>query len=84
MTGAEVLAQHGITLEPTPGASAVRFPDGAHYRIEIPSVEGPAVFLAAVEAAVATGVGRGRGRRDGGGRDGGVATGAGWPVRPAG
>jgi hypothetical protein len=56
MTGAEVLAQHGITLEPAPAASAVRFPDGAHFRIEIPSVEGPAVFLAVVEAAVAAGV----------------------------
>jgi hypothetical protein len=56
MTGAEVLAQHGITPEPRPAASAIRFPDGAHFRIEIPSVEGPAVFLATVEAAVAAGV----------------------------
>ena len=56
MTGAEVLARYGITAEPAPAASPARFPDGAHFRIEIPSVEGPAVFLAAVEAAVATGV----------------------------
>ena len=56
MTGAEVLAQHGITPEPAPAASAARFPDGAHFRIEIPSVEGPAVFLAVAEAAVAAGV----------------------------
>ena len=53
MTGAEVLARYGITAEPAPAASPARFPDGAHFRIEIPSVEGPAVFLAAVEAAVA-------------------------------
>ena len=56
MTGAEVLARYGITAEPAPAASPARFPDGAHFRIEIPSVEGPAVFLAAVEAAVAAGV----------------------------
>jgi hypothetical protein len=56
MTGAEVLAKHGITLEPPSAASAARFPDGAHFRIEIPSVEGPAVFLTVVEAAVAAGV----------------------------
>jgi hypothetical protein len=31
--------------------SARRFPDGAHFRIEIPSVEGPAVLAAVLEAA---------------------------------
>jgi len=56
MTGAEVLAAQGVTPEPSAVASAARFPDGAHFRIEIPSVEGPAVFLAAVEAAAAAGV----------------------------
>jgi hypothetical protein len=56
MTGAEVLAQHGVMLEPSPAASAARFPDGAHFRIEIPSVEGPAVLRAVVEAADAAGV----------------------------
>jgi hypothetical protein len=56
MTGAEILAQYGITPEPAPAASLARFSDGAHFRIEIPRVEGPAVFLAAVEAAVAAGV----------------------------
>jgi hypothetical protein len=55
MTGAEVLARDGITPEPAPLPSPARFPDGAHFRIEIPSVEGPAVFLAVVEAAVAAG-----------------------------
>ena len=31
--------------------SARRFGDGAHYRIEIPSVEGPEPFRAVVDAA---------------------------------
>jgi hypothetical protein len=56
MTGAEILAEHGVTAEPAPAPSTARFPDGAHFRIEIPSVEGPAVFLAAIEAAVAAGL----------------------------
>jgi hypothetical protein len=56
MTGAEVLARHGVTPEPAPAPSAGRFPDGAHFRTEIPSVEGPAVFVAVVEAAAATGI----------------------------
>lgn len=36
--------------------SAQRFPDGAHYRIEIPSVEGPAAMAAVIEAAQQHGV----------------------------
>ena len=56
MTGAEVLARHGVTAEPAAAASTARFPDGAHFRIEIPSVEGPAVMRAAVEAAADGGV----------------------------
>jgi hypothetical protein len=56
MTGAEVLARHGVRPEPSPAASTARFPDGAHFRIEIPSVEGPAVMAAVVEAAAAAGV----------------------------
>jgi hypothetical protein len=32
-------------------SSELRFPDGAHYRVEIPSVEGPAALRAVVEAA---------------------------------
>ncbi|HXT35194.1 MAG TPA: hypothetical protein VN837_06420 [Chloroflexota bacterium] len=31
--------------------SAERFPDGSHYRVEIPSVEGPAALRAVIEAA---------------------------------
>ncbi|HEY3035497.1 MAG TPA: hypothetical protein VGJ54_12705, partial [Streptosporangiaceae bacterium] len=46
VTGADILARRGISAEPVPSASEQRFPDGAHYRIEIPSVEGPAVLRA--------------------------------------
>jgi len=50
-TGTAALAQAGLTAEPTGLASQARFPDGAHFRIEIPSVEGPAVFRAVVAEA---------------------------------
>jgi hypothetical protein len=56
MTGADILAGRGLAAEQAPAASAARFPDGAHFRIEIPSVEGPAVLRAVVEAAAAAGV----------------------------
>lgn len=36
-------------------ASTQFFPDGAQYRVEIPSVEGPAAFRAVIEAAEASG-----------------------------
>ena len=36
--------------------STARFPDGAHYRIEIPSVEGPAAMAAVIETAQQVGV----------------------------
>ncbi len=36
--------------------SPARFPDGAHYRIEIPSVEGPAAMAAVIETAQQYGV----------------------------
>jgi hypothetical protein len=56
MTGSEVLARRGILAEPGAAPSAARFPDGAHFRIEIPSVEGPAVLRAIIEQAAAAGV----------------------------
>jgi hypothetical protein len=56
MTGADILARLGITAEPVPAPSAARFPDGAHFRVEIPSVEGPAVLRAMVDAAAEAGV----------------------------
>jgi hypothetical protein len=37
-------------------SSPRRFPDGAHYRIEIPSVEGPAAMAAVIEAAQQHGI----------------------------
>ena len=53
VTGADILARRGISAEPVPSASEQRFPDGAHYRIEIPSVEGPGVLRAVVAQASA-------------------------------
>jgi hypothetical protein len=51
VSGASALAGCGLTTEPPVPASQSRFPDGAHYRIEIPSVEGPQVLRTVVEAA---------------------------------
>lgn len=56
VTGAAALQWAGLTAEPTVPPSQARFPDGAHYRIEIPSVEGPAVLRAVVTEAAAHGV----------------------------
>ena len=42
-------------LRPWP-ASPLRFPDGAAYHVEIPSVEGPVVFRAVLEEAAAVGL----------------------------
>src|SRR5579875_552550 len=79
MRGADILARRGIAAEPAPAASAGRFPDGAHFRIEIPSVEGPAVLRAVVEASGRAGVTVKGGAQGGGGvaaRGGGVGRGA--------
>jgi Peptidase family U32 len=52
VTGVAALAWSGLVAEPSCGASQATFPDGAHFRIEIPSVEGPAVLrTVAAEAA---------------------------------
>ena len=56
MTGVEALARRGIVMETAPQRSTARFPDGADFRIEIPSVEGPAVLRAVLEQAAAEGV----------------------------
>jgi Peptidase family U32 len=56
LTGAAVLSSHGLTAEPAAAVSLARFADGAHFRIEIPSCEGPEVLRAVVEEAAARGV----------------------------
>ena len=56
LSGQAVLARRGINVEPVPGSSGLRFPDGAHFRIEIPSVEGPGVFRAVIDQAAAEGI----------------------------
>jgi hypothetical protein len=56
LTGTALLAEHGLTPEPAAPASELRFADGAHFRIEIPSCEGPDVLRGVVEEAAARGV----------------------------
>src|SRR6516225_9834901 len=56
LSGAEVLAREGVWAEPAPPPATLRFPDGAHFRIEIPSVEGPDVLRAVVDQAAAEGI----------------------------
>ncbi len=56
LTGTALLAEHGLTPEPAAPASELRFDDGAHFRIEIPSGEGPDVLRGVVDAAAARGV----------------------------
>ncbi len=51
VSGGAALAQAGLVAEPDGRASQASFPDGAHFRIEIPSVEGPAVLMAVVAEA---------------------------------
>lgn len=46
----------GYAVEPAPAPSKRTFPDGANYRIEIPSVEGPRVLEAVIEAAQREGI----------------------------
>jgi hypothetical protein len=41
---------------PMAAGSKKRFPDGAQYRVEIPSVEGPAVFASVLQEAASRGV----------------------------
>jgi len=49
--GTAALKRHFATLVDTVQASEHRFPDGAHFRIEIPSVENPSALRAVVEEA---------------------------------
>ena len=52
---AQVLLRLGAQPEPVPAPSPHRFPDGAHFRVEIPSVEGPEALGAVFDAADALG-----------------------------
>ncbi len=56
MFGDDFLAAKGYSTEAEPAESEKRFPDGAHFRVEIPSVEGPRVLEAVVEAAQRFGI----------------------------
>jgi hypothetical protein len=49
--GTAALQRHFAALDDTVQASQYRFPDGAHFRIEIPSVENPSALRAVVEEA---------------------------------
>lgn len=51
-----LLQQTGLGPEATSPVSDARFPDGAHFRIEIPSVEGPGVLAAVLDEAAKRGV----------------------------
>jgi hypothetical protein len=53
---AEVVLRMGAQPEPSPLPSPHRFPDGAHFRIEIPSVEGPEALAAVFDAADSFGI----------------------------
>jgi hypothetical protein len=56
MRASEALARLGLTPTAAVASSPARFPDDAHYRVEIPSVEGPVVLLAVLEAARSHGI----------------------------
>ncbi len=46
-----LLSAAGHATEEVPAPSGHRFPDGAHFRIEVPSVEGPGVLAAVLDEA---------------------------------
>ena len=50
------LQRMGLAPVSAPTASTKRFPDGAEFRLEIPSVEGPSVLAEVIAAAAAAGV----------------------------
>jgi len=56
MRSDDLLRAAGAPTEVLPETSALHFPDGAAFRIEIPSVEGPAVLAAVLAEAAARGV----------------------------
>lgn len=52
----EILSASGLPAETLPAPSQKTFPDGADMRVEIPSVEGPAVLAAILDEASRRGV----------------------------
>ncbi|MBN9610757.1 MAG: hypothetical protein BGO26_15875 [Actinobacteria bacterium 69-20] len=56
MKADDLLTRFGAAPEALPPASGKRFPDGADFRIEVSSVEGPAVLAAIVRDAAERGV----------------------------
>lgn len=56
MISDQIISTAGLPVESVPAASSSRFPDGAHMRIEIPSVEGPGVLSAVLDEAAKRGV----------------------------
>lgn len=56
MRADQLLAATGHASEAGVPVSQYRFPDGAHFRIEIPSVEGPGVLAAVLDEAAQRGV----------------------------
>jgi Peptidase family U32 len=52
----DVFSVLGVGQHATPDGPSWQFPDGAEFRIEIPSVEGPAVLEAVLSAATAEGI----------------------------
>src|SRR3954465_9488836 len=56
MSAATLLHDLGLPAAAVAPASDHRFPDGAHFRVEIPSVESPGVLAAVIDAARRHGV----------------------------
>lgn len=56
MLADSILATSGLPLEASATDSPAVFPDGAHFRIEIPSVEGPGVLAAVLDEGAKRGV----------------------------
>jgi hypothetical protein len=50
------LGRLGLPLPETTSPSGARFPDGAHFRVEIPSVEGPRVLAEVIRSATSHGI----------------------------
>ncbi|HEY1480350.1 MAG TPA: U32 family peptidase [Gaiellales bacterium] len=56
MKARATLGRLGLPLPAMASASGALFPDGAHFRVEIPSVEGPRVLAEVIAAATAEGI----------------------------